>query len=124
LITLLIAIITVFIFLILKKKCFTLILDNVEQQDICLGGFSSYSISQNLSGELGVIKKSLLGDLKFTYSKNTNSPGVTTKLIDDVPVEIQYEDDGFRTNSVSLMIRKTEKGSDPVVSGTGESGIY
>jgi len=120
----LLAIIAVFIFLILRKKCFTLILDNVEQQDICLGGFSSYSISQNLSGELGVIKKSLLGDLKFTYSKNTTSPGVTTKLIDDIPLEIQYEDDGFRKNSVSLMIRKTDKSSETTMSGAGESGIY
>jgi len=120
----LLAIIAVFIFLILRKKCFTLILDNVEQQDICLGGFSSYSISQNLSGELGVIKKSLLGDLKFTYSKNTTSPSVTTKLIDDIPLEIQYEDDGFRKNSVSLMIRKTDKSSETTMSGAGESGIY
>jgi len=123
-IALLLAIIAVFIFLILRKKCFTLILDNIEQQDICLGGFSSYSVSQNLSGDLGVIKKSLLGDLKFTYSKNTTSPGVTTKLIDDVPLEIQYEDDGFRKNSVTLMIRKTDKGSETTMSGAGESGIY
>lgn len=123
-IALLLAIIIAFIFLLLKKKCFTLILDNREQQDICLGGFSSYSVSQNLSGELGVIKKSLLGDLKFTYSKNTTTPGITTKLIDDVPLEIQYEDESFRNNSVTLMITKADKTTVSSVSDSGESGIY
>jgi len=123
-IALLLAIVAGFIFLILKKKCFTLILDNVEQKDICLGGFSSYSVSQNLSGDLGVIRKSLCGDLKFTYSKKTTSPGVTTKLINDVPIEIQYEDEGFRKNSITLMIGKTDKSSQTTVLTAGESGIY
>ncbi|MEO8208978.1 MAG: hypothetical protein ABI840_00340 [bacterium] len=124
LIALLLGIIIFFIILILKKKCFELIIDNTPQQEICLGGFSSYSVSQNLSGELGKIKKSLFGGLSFNYSKNTTSPGTTVKLIEDVPIEMQYEDEGFKTNSVSLMIRKTDKSAKSNVASTDESGIY
>lgn len=123
-IALLILIILAIIFLFLKKKCFTLILDNRDEQDICLGGISSYSVSHNMSGELGSIKKSLFGDLSFIYSKNTNSPGTKVKLTDEVPIEIEYEEDGFRTNSVSLMIRKTDKSSQSGDSGVEETGIY
>ncbi len=124
LIALLLGLILFFIFLILKKKCFELVLDNVPQQEICLGGFSSYSITQNLSGELGKIKKSLFGGLSFIYSKNTTTPGSNVRLSDDVPIEIQYEDEGFRTNSVSLLIRKTDKSVKSNVSSEDESGIY
>ncbi|MEO6694649.1 MAG: hypothetical protein ABIO41_05535, partial [Ignavibacteria bacterium] len=123
-IALLLAMIVFFIYLLLKKKCFTLILDNVDQQDICLGGFSSYHVSQGFSGDLGVIKKSLWGDLKFTYSKNTAIPGTVTKLVYDIPLEIQSEGEGYVNNSVSLMIRKSDKNSESIGSETGESGIY
>ena len=112
------------IFLLLRKKCFALILDNREEQDICLGGVSSYSISQNMSGELGVIKKSLFGDLSFIYSKNTTEPGKKVKLVDEIPIEIQYEEDGIRTNSLSLMIRKSEKNTNTNEGSTDETGIY
>lgn len=124
LIALLLGIITVLIFLLLKKKCFTLIIDNSNEQDICLGGMSSYSVSHNMSGELGVIKKSLTGDLSFIYSKNTTTPGVKIKLTDEIPVEIQYDEDGLRTKSVSLMIRKTDKSSVQSSGSENESGIY
>jgi len=112
------------IFLLLRKKCFALILDNREEQDICLGGVSSYSVSQNMSGELGVIKKSLFGDLSFIYSKNTTEPGKKVKLVDEIPIEIQYEEDGIRTNSLSLMIRKSEKNTNTNEGSTDETGIY
>ncbi|HMS66019.1 MAG TPA: hypothetical protein PKD83_12295, partial [Ignavibacteria bacterium] len=123
-IALLVLIILAAIFLLLKKKCFTLILDNREEQDICLGGVSSYSVSHNDSGDLGNIKKSLFGDLSFIYSKNTNSPGMKVKLVDEIPIDIEYEEDGIRTKSVSLMIRKTDKSSQTNDSGTEETGIY
>jgi len=112
------------IFLLLRKKCFALILDNREEQDICLGGVSSYSVSQNMSGELGVIKKSLFGDLSFIYSKNTTEHGKKVKLVDEIPIEIQYEEDGIRTNSLSLMIRKSEKNTNTNEGSTDETGIY
>jgi hypothetical protein len=123
-IALLILIILMIIFLLLKKKCFTLILDNRDEQDICLGGISSYAVSHNMSGDLGSIKKSLFGDLSFIYSKNTNSPGTKVKLVDEIPIEIEYDEDGIRTNSVSLMIRKTDKSSQSNESDVEETGIY
>ncbi len=124
LIALVLALIVFFIILLLRKQCFELVLDNVPQQEICLGGFSSHSVSYNYSGELGKIKKSLFGGLSFNYSKNTTSPGTTVKLVDDIPIEIQYEDDGFKTNSLSLMIKKTDKSAKSNVSAQNESGIY
>ncbi|MDQ3194074.1 MAG: hypothetical protein M3P82_03640 [Bacteroidota bacterium] len=124
LIALLIGIILFLIYLFLKKKCFELVIDNVPQQEICLGGMSSYSVSNNYSGELGKIKKSLLGSLSFNYSKNTTSPSRTVTLKEEVPIEIQYEDESFKTHSVSLMITKTDKSNVSNVSQTEESGIY
>lgn len=124
LIALLAGILIAFIFLLLKKKCFTLIIDNSNEQDICLGGVSSYSVSHNMSGELGVIKKSLFGDLSFIYSKNTSAPGTKVKLTDEIPIEVQYEEDGIRTKSMTLMIRKTDKSSSQSSGTENESGIY
>jgi hypothetical protein len=124
LIALLVAIILFFVYLLLKRKCFELYIDNVPQQEICLGGLSSYSVSNNYSGELGKIKKTLTGNLNFIHSKSTGTPGATVRLIDDVPIEINYEEDNFRSNSVSLMIKKTDKSSKSNVSATDETGIY
>ena len=78
----------------------------------------------NYSGDLDKIKKSLSGNLDFTYSKNTTTPGTTVKLTDDVPIEINYEEDGFKIQSVTLMIRKTDKSQQSNVAPTDESGIY
>lgn len=113
-----------FIFLILKKKCFTLIIDNAEKQDICLGGFSSYMISKGTSGDLGSIKKSLFGELNFKFSKNTLSPGKKIKLHEDIPVEIQFNSDDFRTDSVTIMVARSEYKPGEDISQTGDSGIY
>ncbi len=124
LIALMLGIVAALIYLLLKKRCFTLITDNSNEQDICLGGMSSYSVSHNMSGELGVIKKSLTGDLSFIYSKNTTTPGAKVKLTEEIPVEVQYEEDGLRTQSVSLMIRKSDKSSVHSSGPENESGIY
>ncbi len=124
LIALMLGIVAALIYLLLKKRCFTLITDNSNEQDICLGGMSSYSVSHNMSGELGVIKKSLSGELSFIYSKNTTTPGAKVKLTEEIPVEVQYEEDGLRTQSVSLMIRKSDKSSVHSSGPENESGIY
>lgn len=112
------------IYLFMRRRCFELIIDNAGGQDICLGGLSSYSVSANYSAELGRIKKTLFGNLNFIYSKNTTTPGATVRLIEDIPVEINFEADNFKTDSVTIMIRKTEKTQGTDVTGAGESGIY
>lgn len=117
------ALIGLFIYLILKKKCFELLIDNQSQCDICLGGLSSYTVSQGYSGDLGKIKKSLFGGLSFEYSKNTTSPGKSMKLTEEVPIEVEYQENEFKTSSVTLMIRPTEHKTQKV-HATDESGIY
>ena len=114
----------VFVYLLLKKKCFTLIIDNAEQQDICLGGFSSYAVSGGIAGDLGSIKKSLLGDLNFSFSKNTLSPGKKVRLIYDMPLEIQYNEDDYRTGTITIMIKRSETVSSEKAESSGETGIY
>ena len=42
----------------------------------------------------------------------------------DIPVEIEEDEDGIRKKTVSIMIRKTDKGSSSGESITGETGIY
>ena len=71
-----------------------------------------------------MIKKSLTGYLSFIYSKNTTTPGAKVKLTEEIPVEVQYEEDGLRTQSVSLMIRKSDKSSVRSSGPENESGIY
>lgn len=125
LIALLIGIILFFIFLLFRKKCFELYIDNVPQSEICLGGLSSYSVNHNYSTEIGKIKKSLSGNLTFVHSKNSTTPGASVKLVDDIPVEVSYQDDdGFGTSVLILMIRKTDKNPQSNIAETDESGIY
>jgi hypothetical protein len=123
LIALLLALIGIFIYLFMKKKCFELLIDNQSQSDICLGGLSSYTVSHGYSGDLGKIKKSLLGGLSFEYSRNTTSPGKNVKLVEEVPIDIEYQENEFKTSSLTLMIRATEHKTQQT-NITNESGIY
>ena len=117
------ALIGLLIYLFMKKKCFELIIDNETKNDICLGGMSTYSVSHGMSGDLGKIKKSLMGGLSFEFSKNTTSPGKTVNLVEEVPIDIEYEENEFKTSSVTLMIKATEHKTQQG-SATNESGIY
>lgn len=122
-ITALLALIGILVWLFLRKKCFELVIDNGPGTDVCLGGLSSYTVSHGMSGDLGRIKKSLSGRLSFEYSKNTTSPGNTVRLIEEVPIEIEYAETDFRNNRVSIMIRPTEHKTQKAAP-TDESGIY
>ena len=101
------AIIFIFVYLLLKKKSIAVILDNSEETSISLSFLSSYPVSKDYSFELGKIKKSLFGDIKFTYSKFTSTPGIAIKLSEGVPVTIDYEDENMRKINVTLMIKST-----------------
>lgn len=101
------AIIFIFIYLLLKKKSVAVIIDNGEEASVSLSLLSSYSVSKDFSFELGKIKKSLFGDIKFTYSKFTSTPGISVKLSEGVPITIEYEDENMRKNSVLLEIKST-----------------
>lgn len=99
------AIIFIFAYLLLKKKSIVVVLDNSEETSISLSFLSSYSVSKDFSFELGKIKKSLFGEIKFTYSKFTSTPGTTVRLTEGVPITIDYEDENLRKTSLNLMIK-------------------
>jgi hypothetical protein len=99
------AIIFIFIYLLLKKKSVVVVIDNSEEQSISLSFLSSFSVSKDYSFELGKIKKSLFGDINFTYSKFTLTSGAKTRLADGVPISIDYEDENMKTCNVTLMIK-------------------
>lgn len=108
------AIIFIFIYLLLRKKSVVVVIDNSEEQSISLSFLSSFSVSKDYSFELGKIKKSLFGEINFTYSKFTLTPGAKARLADGVPISIDYEDENLRTSNVSLMIKNAvEKRAAP-----------
>lgn len=119
----LLAVVALLIYLLLRKRCFELLIDNESQNDICLGGFSSYTVTYGMAGDLGRIKKSLTGSLSFEYSKNTTSPGRNVKLAEDVPVDIEFNENEYKISSVTLMIRATEHKTQ-TAAATDETGIY
>jgi hypothetical protein len=123
LITGVLALIGLLIYLFMKKRCFELIIDNETKNDICLGGMSTYIVSHGMSGDLGKIKKSIMGGLSFEFSKNTTSPGKTVNLVEEMPIDIEYEENEFKTSSVTLMIKATEHKTQQGAA-TNESGIY
>ena len=65
---------------------------------------SSYSISRGYSPELGKIKVSLFGSIKFLYSKFTTTPNSKVTLTEGIPIDIEYEEDNLRTEKVKLML--------------------
>jgi hypothetical protein len=117
------ALIGLLIYLFMKKRCFELIIDNETKNDICLGGMSTYIVSHGMSGDLGKIKKSIMGGLSFEFSKNTTSPEKTVNLVEEMPIDIEYEENEFKTSSVTLMIKATEHKTQQGAA-TNESGIY
>lgn len=125
LISLVVLILVFLVIMIMKKKCFTLVIDNRDEQDICLSAFSSYNVSYNYSLNLGTLKKTLFGKVKFIYSKFTTEPGRTVMMSDNLQIPIEYEDENLRKTSVQIMIKETEtKSSENLFSGSGEGGIY
>ncbi|MBN8570689.1 MAG: VWA domain-containing protein [Ignavibacteria bacterium] len=125
LISLVVLILVFFVIMIMKKKCFTLVIDNRDEQDICLSAFSSYNVSYNYSLNLGVLKKSLFGRIKFVYSKFTTEPGRTVMMSDNLSIPVEYEDENFKKTSVQIMIKETAAKSESASYSDGDQGgIY
>ena len=125
LITVIVLILVFLVIMIMKKKCFTLVIDNRDEQDICLSAFSSYNVSYNYSLNLGTLKKSLFGKVKFIYSKFTTEPGRTVMMSDNLSIPVEYEDENLRKTSVQIRIKETEaKSSESSFSRSGDGGIY
>lgn len=104
LIALVVLIIAGLLYIAYKKKCFTLKINNEDEQGVCLNMFSSYSVTEGYSPDLGRIKKSITGALTFKYSKFTTTPGRTINLVEGIPVEIEYEDSDLQSRKVILTV--------------------
>ena len=102
--TVIIALLVLVLYFLLRKKCFSIIIDNSDERNICLNSFSSFNINHNYSPVIGVIKKSFTGNITFKYSKFTSTPGMKIILKQELPVIIEYEEDN-RTQSITLMLR-------------------
>jgi len=99
------AVVLFLVYIVVKKKCIIIIINENTTLNICLNSISSQSVYVDDLGELGKIKKSIGGSLKFTNSKLTSFPGKTIILVEGIPVEIEYDADNLRKNSVTIMYR-------------------
>ena len=108
LIILLVALLFVPAILLLKKKCFTIVVNDREEQSLCLNSLSSFSVYSGDSVNLGALKKTVGGAFRFSYSKFTTSPGKIITLVEGLPVTIETEDDNFRKSSYTLLLKKSE----------------
>jgi hypothetical protein len=114
---LIISIFVIFAFFILRKKHFTLEINKSEKRTVCINYFSGYNLSCEYSPVLGKIKKSIFGNLIFAYSKFTTTPLKKIILKNDLPNEIEYEEEN-RKNSIIFIV--SEKDSEKRKS-TGDS---
>lgn len=103
------AIIILILYFVFRKKCFMVIIDNTDEQSICLNFLNSYSVYKGYSQELGKIKVTLLGSIKFLYSKFTTTPGKKVILSEGLPIDIEYEEDNLKKVNVTLMIGEVAK---------------
>ncbi len=107
LIILLAALLLIPAILLLKKKCFTISVNDREEQSLCLNSLKSYDIYSEDSVNLGALKKSIGGAIRFSYSKFTTSPGKIITLVEGLPVTVETEDDNFRKSSYTLTLKKS-----------------
>ena len=121
---LIVGVVVLFAVLAMKRKSYTLILNNNEKHDFFISAFSSYDVSYGFSGSLGKIKRSLFGSLTFQNSRLTNSPGKSFALRTNVPYEIDITDQDMRTQKVMMQVTETtEKKENDRGTGTG-SDLY
>ena len=96
------------IFFLLKKKFIKVIIDKEEGKNISLGFLGSYIVSYENSIIIGKITKTITGNFAFSYSKFTSTPAKKVILKEELPIEIQYEENNM-TKSVTLMIKSVSK---------------
>lgn len=99
-------------FLLFRKRCFGLKIDSDDEFGVCVTPISSYSVTHGYSPELGKIKKSLFGDLRFHYSKRTATPGKSVSLVEGLPIEIDYENEDLKPVKILLTITNSAKSAD------------
>jgi hypothetical protein len=111
-IVLLLIILLIPAYLFLKKKCFTVVVNDREEQSVCLNALKSYDVYSEDSQNLGSIKKSVSGAISFTCSKFTVTPSKSVNLIEGLPVQVEIEDEGYRKTSYTIVLKKSENNSE------------
>lgn len=95
------------LFVLMRKKYFSLLIDNRNESAYCLNSFSSADVYDYNSRKLGKLKKSLSGKIIFTFSKYAASPGRKAELTEGIPVTIELSEDGFSKTEVTVLLKKT-----------------
>lgn len=95
------------LFILLKRKCFVLRVDSMENS-VCLNLINSYNVYSEDSTELGKLKKSFTGDISFKYSKFTSEAGKNVKLNYDLPVEVTSESLDGEIHKSTITISDTQ----------------
>jgi hypothetical protein len=111
-IVLLLGILLIPAYLFLKKKCFTISVNSREDQSICLNALKAYDVYTEDSQNLGSIKKSVSGALRFTCSKFTVTPSKVINLIEGIPVVIETENERYMKTTYTLILKKSENNSE------------
>jgi hypothetical protein len=112
LIILLAAVVSLPAFLLLKKKCYAVTVNNTGEQSFCINSLNSFDLYSPDSQNLGKIKKRISGTLSFTYSKFTTEKGKTIILTENIPVNAETEDDTYRKSSYVILLKKSENISE------------
>ena len=99
-------------FMLLKKKCYAVTVNNTGEQSFCINSITSFDLYSPDSQNLGKIKKKISGALSFTYSKFTTEPGKTIILTENIPVNAETEDDSYRKSSYVILLKKSENISE------------
>ncbi|CAN5595444.1 hypothetical protein BH10BAC5_BH10BAC5_28090 [soil metagenome] len=100
---------SLFLILALKRKSYTLMINNNEKYDFFISAFSSYDVNYGFAHNLGKIKKSLFGGLSFQNSRQTDTPGKTFVMRTEVPYTIGVIDTDMRTQQATIIVSETAK---------------
>ncbi len=98
-------------YLLMKKKNFNVSVDN-NDESVFLNSLSAYELYSADSTNLGKLKKTIGGALTFTYSKFTTLKNKTITLTEGIPVNIETEDEGYKKNSYTILLKKPEDVSE------------
>lgn len=102
LIILFIAALILFFILLTKKKGYKLKINDADEHTVYLSVMSPYYLSVSDSPDLGKLKRTLSGRLKFAFSKSTISPNKVITVSEGIPVDIEYGESG--KDSITLTV--------------------
>ena len=115
LIILLIGVLLTFFIMLTRKKGYIVKINEAEEQTVFISAMSPHTVFTYDSPELGKIKRTISGRLKFIFSKSTLHPNTVISISEGIPFEIEYGE--AKGNSITLTVISANKDK----SGSGES---